>query len=193
MNDPALYDGKEYGHYPEKNDHPILEIAIIPAVVFGPEKGRYCQDGCRETANEQDDVVVAEETGLVGVMGAKKPPLIFEEFVDKPGATFYGLVAIPGGSHQKCDNEEEQGIAPVKIELKAIVDEVGTKTKQEDHQGYLPLHEHGEPHKNTGPDDVIELAVPQTLLVEFISLPMVENKIIEGEKGKEVEPGVDDP
>lgn len=82
---------------------------------------------------------------------------------------------------------------PVKIELPSVVDEIYAQHKQKDHKGHLPLGEHGQPHEHTGPEHIKELRSFNTLLVESIPLPMVQDKIIQGKKSKEIEPWIDDP
>ena len=83
-------------------------------------------------------------------------------------------------------------MSPAEIKFKPVIYQVDTQAQKEDHQGYLPFHEDGQTHKDTRPQDIIQLAFLYSGMIEAIPFPMIEDKIIDGQKGKEVEPGVDD-
>jgi hypothetical protein len=106
MDDPGLNDGKQDRDNPEKQDHPFFEVAVITAVVFRFKERRYRQYGSRETAYEENDIMIPEKTGLVGIMRRKKTPLVFQELIDEPGSSFDGLITIPGEGDEKSYDEE---------------------------------------------------------------------------------------
>src|SRR5258706_9823746 len=99
MDDPGLNDGEQNGDHPEQDEHPFLKVLIVAAAIIRLKERRDGQDRSRETSYEQHEIMITPKARLVSIMGGKKAILIFQEFIDKPGASFKGLIPIPGGGH----------------------------------------------------------------------------------------------
>src|SRR6185437_5706156 len=187
--DPRLNDREQHRHHPEKQHHPLLEIAVEPAVVFGAKEGGDHEDRGREASHQQDDVMISEKAFLVGVVRAEQAPLIFQELVDEPGTPFDRLVSIPGERHDEGSDHEKQGMPPAEIDFEAVIEEVYSQRQQEHHKRYLALGQHGKTHEDARPGDVIQLGFVDTGFVELVPFPMIEDEIIQRKKGEQVEPG----
>src|SRR6201991_2703217 len=193
MDDPGLNDGQQDGNDPEKQDHPSFEIPVETTIVLRFEESRYGQYGSRETAYQQNDIMIAEKARLVRVMCGEKTPLVFQEFIDEPGPSFNRFIPIPGGCDQESYCQEYQRMPPGEIKFETVVNKINTEGKQENHQGHLAFCQYSQPHPNARPDDIIQLTFVDPRLIKIVSFPVIEDEIIKRKKGKKVEPGVDDP